>query len=152
MHKSATHCFKHCLAPSVDISCLYSSLFWSVQKTSSIGDILTQAVYTSNQIKSEISEFKLYYSIWVKTFKIMMGFTMAKISENLCNRGLVWRQCIVQWFLIHLYSLYSPWIISNVTSLMTHDCHYCHYYRYPILLSSCKVTFSQTPANKPTNN
>ena len=27
-----------------------TSLFWSVQKTSNLGDILTQAVYTSNQL------------------------------------------------------------------------------------------------------
>ena len=33
------------------------SLFWSVQKTSNIGDILTQAVYTSNPLKSKVLEF-----------------------------------------------------------------------------------------------
>ena len=35
----------------------YISLFWSVQNTSNLGDILTQSVYTSNQLKSKDSEF-----------------------------------------------------------------------------------------------
>ena len=62
---------------------LFLSLFWSVQKTSNLCDILTQSVYTSNQLKSKVSEFQLYYSIMAKTFKIIIGFTMAKISENI---------------------------------------------------------------------
>ena len=62
---------------------LFLSLLWSVQKTSNLCDIFTQSVYTSNQLKSKVSEFQLYYSILAKILKIIMGFTMAKISKKL---------------------------------------------------------------------
>ena len=52
--------------------------------TSNLGDILTQAVYTSNQLKSKVSEFQLYYSI---VAKILKGFIIAKTGKNLFFGG-----------------------------------------------------------------